>query len=90
MIKPSIDRIDSDGHYTFENIQFIEWKEHKLKPQGRMGKATPFRGVSFDKSRKRWRVQLKRHQKMYTGGRFKKLEDAIEASKNLWIKISKN
>jgi hypothetical protein len=28
---PSIDRIDSDGHYSADNIQFIPWAENGRK-----------------------------------------------------------
>lgn len=28
MIKPSIDRIETTGHYTYDNCRFIEWLEN--------------------------------------------------------------
>ena len=30
--KPSIDRIDSYGDYTFDNCRFIEFKENAMRP----------------------------------------------------------
>lgn len=31
MDKPSIDREDNNGHYIFDNCQFIEWSENSIK-----------------------------------------------------------
>ena len=31
MLQPSIDREDSDGHYTVENCKYIEMKENRAK-----------------------------------------------------------
>lgn len=39
MKRPSIDRIDNDGHYTFDNCQYLELSENSIK------KRTTFRKV---------------------------------------------
>ena len=31
MVQPSIDRIDADGHYTFDNCRFIEMDENRRR-----------------------------------------------------------
>ncbi len=33
MVRPSIDRVDPNGHYTFENCRFIEFTENLKRPK---------------------------------------------------------
>lgn len=46
-----------------------------------------YRGVSWDKSRNKWRAQCGRDGKMYMAGRFERLEDAVAAAEALRARI---
>lgn len=84
MKNPSIDRVDNEGNYEFYNCRFIELVDNSKRPKTRIGKLTPYPGVSFDKERKKWfvssckQVNGKRYSKFL--GRFSKLKDAISVS----------
>jgi hypothetical protein len=47
MEKPSVDRIDGDGHYTLENTRIIEYKEN-LRLSG-ISKRLKLKGKKFNK-----------------------------------------
>lgn len=89
MKRPTIDRIDTYGHYSFDNCRFIEWEENNARPKARFAFKNP-RGVCVDKENGGWRVQLHKNRKAVWGGRFKKIEDAIKARDLLAEKLFNN
>lgn len=32
MVRPSLDRVDPSGHYSFENSRFMEWMDNVRRP----------------------------------------------------------
>ena len=61
--RPSIDRIDNNGHYTFENCRFIEVKENsRLAAQSGI---KPFckKGHPYDDENTEWYGPKKRYRK---------------------------
>lgn len=79
--KPSIDRIDADGHYEIPNCRFIELSENSRRPKSTFGKTNPYPGVSWCKRSNKWCVKNIVNGKAITLGRIVNLDEAISASK---------
>lgn len=65
-------RYDVDG----SNRSIISDKRHNSN------NTSGYKGVTWDKSKKKWRAQIVFKNKAYYLGRYSKIEDAIEARKN--------
>lgn len=77
-----IDHIDHNplnNHIT--NLRLVSDAENKLNLPMRKTNKSGYRGVHWDKQRKKWFAQIQRNKKTTALGRFDKVEDAVKARK---------
>ena len=86
MKRPTIDRIDTYGHYSFDNCRFLEWEENNARPHARYVFKNPA-GITKCKQTGKWRVQIGKKGKVVWGGRFTELSDAMLKKNELQIKL---
>ena len=70
MYQPSLDRIDTQGHYTLANCRFIELVKNKSRQKYQWRKADKNRGVHYDHDRRQWRAHLTKSGRSRFLGRF--------------------
>jgi len=58
--RPSVDRIDNDGHYSTKNCQYMEFDKNSNKDRDHKGKKNPFYGKHHTKESK---IKLQEYQK---------------------------
>jgi hypothetical protein len=64
MARPSIDRINTNGHYTFLNCRFIELAYNKSRPRMKSkNKTSRYKGVFFDKERNKFGISFRENGK---------------------------
>lgn len=85
----SIDRIDNNKGYSKENCRWATKTEQSRNTRINKNNTSGFRGVSWDKSRKKWMVTISIECKTKSIGRFKTKEEAIEARKKAELKYWK-
>lgn len=74
----SLDRIDPKKGYYKENCRWATPKEQRLNNRG-SNKTSNYKGVSYDKVTKKWRVSFRINGKSCNGGRYTEEISAAKA-----------
>lgn len=92
--KPSIDRLDDEKGYSFENIRLVTWGENEKKghfdskfKRIRRTNKTGVRGVCFSKKKGGYRAYITIDNKQVNLGHFDNIDDAKEARVNYEMKL---
>ena len=86
MKKPSLDRINTTGHYLFENCRFIELDVNKSRQKYQWKDGDRGRGISWDKARQKWKAFLQYKGQNRHLGRFVTRAEA-QAAYNREVKM---
>ena len=76
-------------HYFKKNCKWATKTEQARNTRINKNNTSGFRGVSFDKNRKKWMVTISIKNKTKSIGRFKTIEQAIEERKKAELKYWK-
>ena len=79
-----IDRINNNGNYEPQNCRFLSHRDNSLNRQLNLNNKTGYRGVHFDKNKKKYVVQVGVNGKQIYLGSFTLLKDAVE-SRNCFL-----
>lgn len=79
--KHSINRIDNDQDYTPDNCEWATQRDQCLNMGVRKDNKLNTKGIVYDSERLSYRAYYYRDGKQYFVGRFKLLEDAMQARK---------
>ena len=77
--KPFVDHIDNNrSNNTVNNLRWVTSSENhmneSLSPKNKSGA----KGVVYDKARNKWKVQIRKDNKLYNLGRFDNIDEAIK------------
>lgn len=81
--KHTLERIDNDGDYEPNNVRWATYTEQNLNQRLNKRNKSGARGVSWDKNRNKWAVDVKLQGKRFRG-RFSTRDEAISA-RELWF-----
>lgn len=80
MLSKGIDHIDGDGlNNSRSNLRKCTQSENIANSRKFVKSSSQFKGVDFDKSRKKWRARIVKNRKEFHLGYFKSEEDAAKA-----------
>ncbi|WP_069996967.1 hypothetical protein [Streptococcus agalactiae] len=82
----SIDRIDNSKGYSPDNCRWVTVTKNNQNQGTRKDNTSGIKGVNFDKRKKLWVVRISAFGKRIYIGRFKKLDDAMQARLDAEIK----
>jgi len=78
-----IDRINNDGNYCSENCRFVTPRKNCLNQRLiRTSNSSGYRGISWDKERKKWVSYIQIKKKQFFLGRFMFKRDALDTRNN--------
>jgi hypothetical protein len=85
----TLDRIDVDGNYTFENTSWSTFAGQSVNKRVSKNNSSGFPGISFIKHRNKWRARFHRNRQEHHVGMFNTIEEAVEAREKAILKFEK-
>ncbi len=83
-----IDHIDHNGlNNQKSNLKICSHADNMRNIKVRRTSNSGFRGISWDKKNKKWRITICKEKKFYNRGRFTELEDAVKEHRKSFKEI---
>lgn len=82
----TLDRVNTDGNYEPGNIRWANMRIQQINTRKQKNTSSKYKGVSWQKDRKKWKVEIKVKDKKYYLGRFKIENEAVSARNAFIVK----